>query len=380
MNWNELTRATHDAIIDWAEMQPWSLAMADCQQDSTWHAEGDVWTHTKMVCNELTELVEWDALSDEDRRTLLLTALFHDAAKPLTTVLDPETGHVRSPNHAVKGEHLVRGVLRDLECPLVERERVCSLVRYHGRPAFVFEREDSTREVVRLSWLSENRMLYLFALADTRGRDTDSLSRPEENLHCFQILAEENGCFDAQYPFATDHARLEYFRQTEPNLHYVPHEDFSCKVTMICGLPGSGKDTWLATHRPDLPVVSLDEIRAEMKVAPTDDQGRVIQVATERCRQFLRGGTSFAFNATNVLGQTRSRWLSLFADYQAWVELVYVEPPMKCILIQNHDREQSVPESVILKLAAKVEPPSWLEAHRVLYAERSAGCWPAKNQ
>jgi len=192
------------------------------------------------------------------------------------------------------------------------------------------------------------------------------MSRPEDNLHCFKILAEENDCLDARYPFATDHARLEYFRQAEPNLHYVPHEDFSCKVTMMCGIPGSGKDTWLATHRPDLPVVSLDEIRTEMKVDPTDDQGRVIQVATDRCRQFLRGGTSFALNATNVLGQTRNRWLSLFADYKAWVELVYVEPPIKCILKQNRGREQSVPENVILKLAAKVEPPSWLEAHQVL--------------
>ena len=176
----------------WAETQSWARAMAACEQDAQWHAEGDVWTHTKMVCDQLTRLDEWESLDDDDRRVLLLTALFHDAAKPLTTILDPETGHVRSPNHAVKGEHLVRGVLRELECPLDERERVCSLVRYHGRPAFVLEREDTAKEVVRLSWLSENRLLYLFALADTRGRDTDSMSRPEDNLHCYKLLAEEN--------------------------------------------------------------------------------------------------------------------------------------------------------------------------------------------
>ncbi len=365
MNWDELIRANHEAIIAWAETQPWARAMVDCQQDAQWHAEGDVWTHTKMVCNELTRLDEWESLDDDDRRALLLTALFHDAAKPLTTVLDSETGHVRSPNHAVKGERLVRGVLRDLECPLGERERVCSLVRYHGRPAFVLEREDTSREVVRLSWLSENRLLYLFSLADTRGRDTDSMSRPEDNLHCFKILAEENDCFDARYPFATDHARLEYFRQAEPNLHYVPHDEFSFEVTMMCGLPGSGKDTWLATHRPKHPVVSLDDIRAEMKVDPTDDQGRVIQAATERCRQYLRAGTSFAFNATNILRQTRSRWTGLFADYKARIELVYIEPPMRVLLKQNRERAKSVPESVIRKLAGKVEPPSWLEGHKI---------------
>jgi hypothetical protein len=54
------------------------------------------------------------------------------------------------------------------------------------------------------------------------------------------MIAEESDCFDYRYPFATDHARLAYFRQSEPNLHSVPHNDFSCAVTIMCGLPDSG--------------------------------------------------------------------------------------------------------------------------------------------
>ena len=366
MNWKKLTQSNHDEIIAWAETQPWAKAMADCDQDAQWHAEGDVWTHTKMVCDQLTRLQEWDSLDESNQRALLLTALFHDAAKPLTTILDPETGRIRSPKHAVKGEHLVRSVLRDMECPLGERERICALVRYHGRPAFVTERDDPVCEVVRLSWLSENRLLYLFALADTRGRHTNSTNRPEDNLDYYKILAMENQCFESRYPFATDHSRLEYFRQEEPNLHYVPHDDFSCKVTMMCGLPGSGKDTWLAKHRPELPVVSLDKIRAGLQIDPTDNQGKVIQVATERCRQHLRDRISFAFNATNIVRQTRTRWTGLFSDYKAQIELVYLEPLMHLLLKQNRDRTKSVPESVIEKLAAKVEPPNWLEGHNVI--------------
>ena len=366
MNWNQLTQSSHQEILAWAETQPWALAMADCNQDAKWHAEGDVWTHTKMVCDQLTKLDQWGSLDETDRRALLLTALFHDAAKPLTTVIDPDTGRVRSPKHAVKGEHLVRGVLREMECPVPERERICVMVRNHGRPVFVTERDNPVREVVRLSWLSDNRLLYLFALADSRGRNTDSTNRPEDNLHYFKMLAVENQCFDARYPFATDQARLEYFRQAEPNLHYVPHDDFACTVTMMCGLPGSGKDTWLARNRPELPVVSLDEIRTELGICPTDDQGKIIQAGTERCREYLRAGTSFAFNATNILRQTRTRWTGLFFDYNAEIELVYVEPPMRALLKQNRDRLKSVPESVIKKLAAKIEPPSCLEGHRVV--------------
>jgi predicted kinase len=134
-------------------------------------------------------------------------------------------------------------------------------------------------------------------------------------------------------------------------------------VTMMSGLPGSGKDAWLVANRPDLPVVSLDGVRDDLRVDATDDQGGVIQVARERCRELLRPGRSFAFNATNLLRQTRRRWIDLFADYEARIEVVYIEPPLPVILDRNRQRERPVPEKVIRGLAARCEPPTWTEAH-----------------
>jgi len=43
---------------------------------------------------------------------------------------------------------------------------------------------------------------------------------------------------------------------------------------------------------------SLDDIRGELDVEPTENQGQVAQLARERCREFLRAGTSFAFSST----------------------------------------------------------------------------------
>jgi len=366
MNWEQLRQASLDDITAWAERQPWCRAMADCAQDAEWHTEGDVWTHTKLVLRQLHELEEWPSLTPHNQTVLIFTALFHDMAKPLTTETDSETGRVRSPKHAVKGEQVARAVLRDLGCDLATREEIARLVRYHGRPAFLLERVEPTHEVVRLSWLVCNRLLYLFALADTRGRDTDSMTRPEENLHCWRMMAEEAGCFDEPYPFATDHARFTFFRQREPSLHYVPHEEFSCSVTVMSGLPGSGKDHWLGQNRSELPVIALDDIRGELDVEPTDDQGQVAQVARERCREFLRVGTSFAFNATNTMRQTRGRWLNLFADYNACIEIVYVEPPFERLLQQNRGRSRPVPDQVVHKLADKCEPPTWIECHNLV--------------
>src|SRR5205085_5863571 len=137
------------------------------------------------------------------------------------------------------------------------------------------------------------------------GRTTDSMSRPEENLHYWKLVAEENDCFVKPFQFSNDQARFLFFRQPNPDRHYVPHEDYRCTVTMMSGLPGSGKDTWLARNRGELETISLDEIRSELEVEATDNQGIVIQHAKERCREMLRSGTSFAFSATNLLRQTR---------------------------------------------------------------------------
>ncbi|MEX2560391.1 MAG: HD domain-containing protein, partial [Pirellulales bacterium] len=261
MTWNEIAHASLDAILAWANDQPWCRAMAACQQDAEWHSEGDVWTHTQMVCAQLPQLDDWPTLSSHERTLLIFTALFHDAGKPLTSQADPTTGRIQSPKHAIKGEHLARSVLRDVGCDLTTREEIARLIRFHGRPAFLLEKSDPNHEVVSLSWWLSNRLLYLFALADTRGRQTADMGRPEENMHFWKLVACENRCFDRPYPFANDHARFLFYRQREPDLHFVPYEDYRCTVTVMSGLPGSGKDTWLATNRPGLPVVSLDDLR-----------------------------------------------------------------------------------------------------------------------
>src|SRR5262245_27123460 len=88
--WESIACASNAHILAWAEAQPWAREMAACQQDAQWHAEGDVWTHTKMVCAEVERLAEWPSLDRTTQLKLFFTALFHDSGKPATTALDPE--------------------------------------------------------------------------------------------------------------------------------------------------------------------------------------------------------------------------------------------------------------------------------------------------
>jgi predicted kinase len=362
-NWNDAKSASTDEILAWAETQLWAQMMAECSQDAEWHAEGNVWTHTRMVVAEVEQLPEWPSLDRVAQLKLVFTALFHDAGKPITTAIDPATGRTHSPKHALRGMEIGRQALRELRCDLGVREEIATLVRYHGRPPYLLEKSDSAQEVISLSWLVNHRLLYLFALADTRGRRTREMSRPEENIHLWKMVAEENECFEKPFSFANDHARFLFYRNALSSLPYTPREDYRCTVTLMSGLPGSGKDTWLARNCPGLPVVSLDELRAELDVDVTANQGEVIQAARESCREFLRAGKDFAFNATNTMRLTRKRWIDLFADYAARVELVYVEPPLTVIYEQNERRTKPVPKQAIHRLGEKLEPPTWAEAH-----------------
>ena len=98
--------------------------------------------------------------------------------------------------------------------------------------------------------------------------------------------------------------------------------------------------------------IQISDIRADLNMDATENQGEVIQAARENCRDHLRAGRDFAFNATNTMRQTRKRWIDLFVDYNARIELVYVEPPLSSIFEQNERRTRPVPRQVIELLVA----------------------------
>src|SRR5208283_5263175 len=110
----------------------------------------------------------------------------------------------------------------------------------------------------------------------------------------------------------------------------------------------------------------------DLDLDATDNQGEVIQAAREQCQAHLRAGMDFAFNATNITRQMRRRWIDLFADYGARIEIAYLEPELATILARNQRRKHPVPEKVILALSGQAEPPTATECHRLAYFGR--GC------
>jgi predicted kinase len=155
------------------------------------------------------------------------------------------------------------------------------------------------------------------------------------------------------------------------------HDDTACEVILMCGLPASGKDHWLRS-RPELPVISLDELRADLDVSPDEAQSQVIAAARDQARRYLRTATAFAWNATNLSTSLRSQLLGLFRGYGAHTHVVYWETTAVEQRERNRARAAPVPVAVIDRMLGRWMVPDPSEAHEVTHVVPASGdvVWP----
>lgn len=356
----------------WPELRQrftWVEEMHNVPQDPRHHAEGNVGTHTAMVLNALTAMDDYHGCSSQQQEVVWAAALLHDVEKRSTTQRD-EQGSIQSPGHARKGELTARQILwRDIPTPFVLREQVASLVRLHGLPLWLLERPQPERLLLTAAMRIDTRLLSLLARADIAGRDCQDKQEMLDRIALFDLFCQEQQCWGQARPFSSDAARWHYLTHPNSSLDFVPWETEHFEVTLLSALPGMGKDRYISEQCQGMPVVSLDEIRRRLGVSPEDRTatGRIVQLAKEEARVLLRQKIEFVWNATNITRQLRSQLIDLFTAYGARVKIVYLEVPWKQWKQQNANRQYAVPDTVILRMAAKLEIPQPDEAHCVEY-------------
>jgi predicted kinase len=354
VDWPALVRA-HGPLRD----------LAGCPQDPVHHAEGDVDVHTRLCLEALASLDAFRALDADARALAFAGVALHDVGKPACTRAEDD-GRVTSKGHSRRGERLARAYLWRLNTPFAARERVCALVRHHMLPFFALEREDLDRTVRAVALKVRCDLLALVAEADARGRACTDQARLLQAIDLFRDYCREQGCLDRPPAFASDATRAVYFRRPGRSPEVEVWSDPRAEVVVMSGLPGAGKDTWVAKNLPAWPVVSLDDLRRELDVDPADAQGEVIARAKDLARAHLRAGRSFVWNATNLSRSLRGQVIDLLASYPVRVRLVYVEAPEALLRRRNRARACPVPEPVLERLIAeRWEPPDATEAHQV---------------
>lgn len=102
-----------------ARILPEFPALRGCGQPPEFHPEGDVWTHTVMMLNELSD----------PSPALALAVLLHDIGKPATRTV--ENGRVRFTGHAQVGARIAAAWMKRMKYPNALRERVAGMVDRH---------------------------------------------------------------------------------------------------------------------------------------------------------------------------------------------------------------------------------------------------------
>jgi predicted kinase len=361
--------------IDWHDLAarlPFVAAMQGCLQDTIHHAEGDVWTHTRLVVEALKTRRGATASPPARWPGLFLAALLHDIAKPATrSEHTDENGLIRVHHHGHSrlGASMAWEFLWREGVPRPIREQVYHLIFWHQRPFHLGLSSKLENRAITFSQLGRWDELLAHAASDLEGRISATSDDTATHLALLGEAIEARNLMTASWPFASDAARVWHARVAGRSPYYDPPSPKGSHVIVLSGLPGAGKDTYCRTHLADWPQVSLDRWREVLGIAPDEAQGRVVQKALEEARGFLRAKRPFVWNATNVSRQHRDRAVGLCLDYDALVEIHAFDTPPEQLLAQNRAREKVVPEAVIEKLIRKWEPPSLLEAHKVVWVE-----------
>lgn len=368
--------------IDWSALESSVLGnviweMKSTMQDSLYHGEGDVYTHTKMVCDALVGFSELWLLSETERNVLLLSALLHDIGKTrCTRVVD---GVISSPHHAKTGAVMARELLwlQIGLCGTKEnqnmRESVCALIQYHSYPPFAISNKNPELKMIKVS--SQGHLAPYFSIAkvcmlekaDVLGRISNDAQDYLERIECCKLLAEELGCSEAPYEFSDEFSQRAYIKKGGLPNAYASFNDTWGEVILMCGLPGTGKDTYIKKNYPNLPIVSLDQIRLDLKISPVGNQSEVVAEGKRQAREYLRKKQSFVWNATCITTLIRESLISLFEGYGASVKIVFLETEWQEQLRRNASRKAEVPRHAIEKMLSRLEIPEAYEAQSVVW-------------
>lgn len=136
-------------------------------------------------------------------------------------------------------------------------------------------------------------------------------------------------------------------------------------VYILIGLPGAGKDTWIASREmPNTVTVSSDAIREELFGSEEiqDSPDKVFNLMFHRTIDALKAEKNVIYNATNV---SRKRRMNLIKEINKKVDCnfqaIVIATPYEICLQRNNYRARKVPEYVIERMYKAFQVPSIFE-------------------
>jgi predicted kinase len=349
-----------------------------------------------MVLNEVYNIIyskDYSFLNIEDKKSLILAAIFHDIGKTLTTKKENRNGLIRivSPRHEDKGANYIASRLIDYDLNHSTILKTINLVRYHQLPKMlIIKNYLNFNNFLSLANNCSLELYYLFGIADIKGRNCNDKEEQLDYIELFKIYSIDFKIFtEEQYNIyvinlqkniinlSKNHAiqneqdlisyslnelsKGNIFTAEEGVYKFLKYNN-NAKVIILSGISGSGKSTSLVNFL-DYDIINLDKIRKKITKSE-DDQSKnpeVLRLAYEKLRENLRKKRNTVFDATNLRKDFRMKIFDLCDKYNSLTEIIFFESSINQSLKNIKQRERKISIDVLEKQVRDLQLPELFE-------------------
>ena len=307
------------------------------QSLNPYHLESDVWTHTMMVCKQ----------AENAPYEVQIAALLHDIGKPSTRAVNPKNGRVSFYNHDAVSAFMSLEVLKRPELGLSKEQqiRIFNAIALHTQ---VFK---STPDQLALTCINDMELQDLIlglGQCDDAGRFTNTESRTNRIEQMGYVVSKKS-------------------------------LDKEKEVVVLCGLPGSGKSTWVhnnvynRTTGETSMIVSRDHYFAEH--FPDLDYNDAWKSANQKMIDrwmtqkfaYARKQPHVIIDMTHMSKKSRRKSLSHFDDSYKKKCVVFLTDLPENYLRNNERDGKIIEKEVIERMMRSFYPPTFEEFDEIEY-------------
>ena len=132
-------------------------------------------------------------------------------------------------------------------------------------------------------------------------------------------------------------------------------------VYIMCGLPRSGKSTWIKSKSDSITAVCPDRVRKVIfghQYHPPVE-GMVWSFVTGMVRLLLEQGKDVCLDATSITKSERGQWIRVAKEFDAKTVVVFINTPFQTCLDRNEvsPDDEKLPDEAMERMLNRFENP-----------------------